>query len=88
MFHVSTTLIHMSGVTAHRFQTYKQTPSFQQRDQFVAALVAEFKADTLHAKTMELLSLRQSGTVEEYRRALNNWCTISYYMIVLSALPC
>jgi hypothetical protein len=28
-FRVSTTLIHMSGVTAHWFQTNKQTPSFQ-----------------------------------------------------------
>jgi hypothetical protein len=70
-FRVSTASIHMLGVAAHWFQTYKQTPGFQQWEQFLAALVTEFETDTLRAKTIELLSLRQSGNVEEYRRAFD-----------------
>jgi hypothetical protein len=66
-FWVSATSIHMSGVAAHWFQTYKQTPRFQQWEQFIAALVVEFETDTLRAKTMEVLSLRQSDNVEDYR---------------------
>jgi hypothetical protein len=34
----------------------------------VLAVVAEFENDTHRTKTMELLSLRQLGYVEEYRK--------------------
>jgi hypothetical protein len=38
--------------------------------QFVLVVLAEFEVDTHRAKTMELLSLRYHGSVEEYRRKL------------------
>jgi hypothetical protein len=70
----------MSGVAAHWFQTYKQTPRFQQWEQFIAALVVEFETDTLRAKTMEVLSLRQSNNVEDYRWAFEQLvCHIRLY---------
>jgi hypothetical protein len=37
-------------------------------DKFAQAVVAEFVFDTHMAKTMELLSLRQTGLMEEYRK--------------------
>jgi hypothetical protein len=33
------------------------------------AIIAEFEVVTHRAKTMELLNLRQSGSVDEYRKA-------------------
>jgi hypothetical protein len=35
---------------------------------FARAVVSEFDANTHRTKSMELLSLRQTGTVEEYCR--------------------
>jgi hypothetical protein len=67
-FRVSATSIHMTGPAAHWFQTYKHTPRFQQWEQFAASVVAEFEADTHRSKTMELLQLKQVGTIEDYRR--------------------
>jgi hypothetical protein len=43
-------------------------PGFQQWDGFVLAVMAEFENDTHRTKTMELLSLRQLGYVEEYHK--------------------
>jgi hypothetical protein len=68
-FRVSTAFIHMSGSTAHWFQTYKQNPGFQQWDQFVQSVVSEFATDTHRSKTMELLSLKQICTIEDYIQA-------------------
>jgi hypothetical protein len=67
-FRVSVASLHISGVAAHWFQSYKNTPGFQIWDQFILAVMAEFVVDTHMAKTMELLSLRQTGTVEEYHK--------------------
>jgi hypothetical protein len=58
----------MIGVVAHWFQSYKHTPGFQLWDHFALAVVAEFVVDTHKAKTMELLFLRQTGSMEEYRK--------------------
>jgi hypothetical protein len=62
---VSIASLHMSGVAAHWFQSYKHTHGFQIWHQFVSAVLVEFEVDTHRAKTMELLSLRHIGTVEE-----------------------
>jgi hypothetical protein len=37
-------------------------------DQFASAVSLEFEGDVHQAMTMELLSLKQKGSVEEYRR--------------------
>jgi hypothetical protein len=69
MFRVPAMSIHMSGPAAQRFQMYKQNHGFQQWDQFVEVVVFEFEVDTHRAKTMELLVLNQTGSVEDYDRS-------------------
>jgi hypothetical protein len=69
MFRVPAMSIHMSGPATQRFQMYKQNHGFQQWDQFVEAVVFEFEVDTHRAKTMELLVLNQTGSVEDYGRS-------------------
>jgi hypothetical protein len=68
-FRLSVASIHMIGAAVHWFQSYKHVPGFQVWDHFVLAVIAEFEVDTHRAKTMELLNLRQSGSVDEYRKA-------------------
>jgi hypothetical protein len=65
-FRVPAVWIHMSGPATQWFETYKQNRGFQQWDQFVDAMVSEFEVDTHHAKTMELLVLKQTCSVEDY----------------------
>jgi hypothetical protein len=67
-FRVSVASIHMTGAAAHWFQSYKHMPGFQIWDQFVLAVIAEFKLNTHRAKTMELLNLRQTGSMDDYHR--------------------
>ena len=68
-FRVSAASIHMTDAAAHWYQSYKHTPGFQQWDHFVLAVLSEFEVDTHRAKTMELLNLRQTGSVDEYRKS-------------------
>jgi hypothetical protein len=70
-FKVPAASIHMSGSATHWFQTYKQSPGFQQWEHFVQSVVSEFAIDTHRSKTMELLNLKQTGTVEDYRHAFD-----------------
>jgi hypothetical protein len=78
MYHILSNLcvfadsIHMTGVAVHWFQSYKHTPGFQVWDQFVLAVIAEFEVDTHGSKTMELLNLRQSGLMDEYRKTFEH----------------
>jgi hypothetical protein len=65
---VSATSIHMYGAAVHWFQAYKHTLGFQQWGQFVQVVVSEFETDTYRTKTMELLNLRQTCSVDDYRR--------------------
>jgi hypothetical protein len=67
-FRVSAASIHMSGLAAHWFQTFKMDHGFQQWDKFASVVISKFETDTHRAKIMELLSLKQTGGVEEYRR--------------------
>jgi hypothetical protein len=64
---VSAASIHLIGAVAQWFQTYKQSVEFQNSDQFEAVVISKFAVDTHHSKTMELLSLKQTGSVEDYR---------------------
>jgi hypothetical protein len=68
-FKVSTASIHMSGSAAHWFQTFKHSARAYLWEVFATAVVKEFELDTHRAKTMQLLQLRQSGSVEDYRRS-------------------
>jgi hypothetical protein len=66
---VSAASIHMTRAATHWFQTYKPTPGYQNWEQFSLDVVSEFEVDTHRSKAMELLNLKQTGSVEEYRRA-------------------
>jgi hypothetical protein len=67
-FRVSVASIHMTSPAAPWVQAYKHTIGFQNWDTFVSVVLAEFEVDTHRAKTMELLNLRQTGSLEEYKR--------------------
>jgi hypothetical protein len=67
-FHVTAASIHLSGPAAHWFHTYKLTPGYQWWEQFVSAVMTEFEFDVHRSKTMELLNLKQRGTIDEYHK--------------------
>jgi hypothetical protein len=67
-FCVSATSLHMSGPTAHWYQNYMHFENFQSWEVFTKAVVSEFEANTHRTKVMELLHLKQTGSVEEYRK--------------------
>jgi hypothetical protein len=67
-FRVSVASLHLIGPAAHWFQSYKHSAYFQQWHWFAQAVVQEFELDTHRAKMKELLSLRQTGTVDEYHK--------------------
>jgi hypothetical protein len=58
----------MSGPTAHWYQTYKHLEDFQSWEECARAMVSEFEANTHRTKAMELLNLKQIGSVVEYRK--------------------
>jgi hypothetical protein len=64
-FRVSAASIHMSGSAAQLFQSFKHVAEAYQWEEFARVVVKEFEVDTHHSKTMQLLSLRQSGSVDE-----------------------
>jgi hypothetical protein len=72
VFRVSVASIHMSGAATHWFQTYKLTPGYQHWDQFTAVVVSEFEVDTDRSKMMELLNLKQTGLVDDYRKSFEH----------------
>jgi hypothetical protein len=66
---VSTTSIHMSGSAAQWFQSFKHVAGAYQWEEFARAVVKEFEVDTHRSKTMQLLNLQQSGSVDEYQKS-------------------
>jgi hypothetical protein len=52
---------------SHWFQSYKHYPGNHTWEHFVVAISQEFEVDTHRVKTMEILNLRQIGSVEEYK---------------------
>jgi hypothetical protein len=67
-FCVSAASLHMSSPTAHWYQNYKHSENFQSWEVFTKVVVSEFEANTHRTKAMELLHLKQTGSVEEYRK--------------------
>jgi hypothetical protein len=72
-FRVSAVSIHMSGQATHWFQTFKLNHWFQQWDQFASVVISEFETNTHRAKIMELLKLKQTRGVREYRRDFEHY---------------
>jgi hypothetical protein len=70
-FRVSVASIHLTGSATHWYQSYKDSADFQRWDRFAQAVVTKFEFDTHREKMMELLSLRQTRLVEEYRKCFD-----------------
>jgi hypothetical protein len=62
----------MTGPAAHWYQTYKHTENFQSWEVFASAVIAEFEANTHRTKATELLNLKQTCYVDEYRKQFEN----------------
>jgi hypothetical protein len=67
-FRVTAASLHMVDKASHWSQTYKHSPRNHTWEHFVVAVSQEFEVDTHRIKTTELLNLRQSGSVEEYKQ--------------------
>jgi hypothetical protein len=76
-FKVTGTALHMVDKAAHWFQSYKQTGGSYVWENFVAAVSKEFVLNTHHLKTMELLNLRQTGSVADYK---NQFEQLTYHI--------
>jgi hypothetical protein len=59
----------MSGSAAQWFQSFKHVAGAYQWEEFARAVVKEFEVDTHRSKTMQLLNLQQSGSVDEYQKS-------------------
>jgi hypothetical protein len=66
-FRVTAASLHMVDKASHWFQTYKHYPGNHTWEHFVLAIYREFEVNTHRIKIMELLNLKQTGTVEDYK---------------------
>jgi hypothetical protein len=53
--------------TANWFQVYKHSAGVHSWEHFVISVSREFEENTHRVKTKELLHLKQSGSIEEYK---------------------
>lgn len=67
-FQVSAATMYMTESAAHWYHAFKRDHVHLNWEQFREAVLLEFDTDTHRVKMKELLQLRQSGTVAEYRR--------------------
>jgi hypothetical protein len=66
-FRVMAASLHMVGHASHRFQSYIHVAGSHTWEHFMVAVSHEFEVNTHRVKTMALLNLRQTGSVEEYK---------------------
>jgi hypothetical protein len=66
-FQVTAASLHMVDRASHWFQNYKNSAQAYDWGNFMAAVTQEFEINTHRVKTMELLNLRQTGQVKEYK---------------------
>ena len=67
-FQVSAATMYLSDAAAHWYHAFKRAHERLTWEQFRQAVLLEFDMDTHRVKMKELLQLRQTGTVAEYRR--------------------
>ncbi|KAK3151411.1 hypothetical protein QOZ80_3AG0245520 [Eleusine coracana subsp. coracana] len=60
--------MHMTDSAAHWYQSFKLLNPYHDWELFKASVLAEFEVNTHHNKLMELLSIHQTGPVEEYKK--------------------
>ena len=65
--HVTSASLHMRDRAAHWFQSHKAMVGVLDWDQFKLAVCEEFEQHTHQDKMLELLTLKQTGAVEDYR---------------------
>jgi hypothetical protein len=78
-FRVTAAPLHMIDKASHPYQTYKHSPGSHSWEHFVVAVSQEFEVNTHRMKTMELLNLRQTGSVEDYK---NQFDRLVYHIML------
>jgi hypothetical protein len=78
-FRVIAASMHMLDKASHWFQTYKHSPGVHTWEHFVVAVSQEFEVNTHRVKTMELLNLKQIGSVEDYK---NQFDKLVYHILL------
>lgn len=66
-FRVSAVSLHLKGKAAHWFQAYRDSLNLMDWAEFRVAVLEEFEVSTHSDKMQELLTLRQTGSVLEYK---------------------
>lgn len=67
-FRVAAATMYLREGAAHWYQSYKKLVGFHDWDRFCVDLLLEFECDNQRDKNRELLALKQTGSVMEYRR--------------------
>ncbi|KAL6653746.1 hypothetical protein ACP70R_008673 [Stipagrostis hirtigluma subsp. patula] len=67
-FQVSAAALYMSGRAAHWYQVYRLDYGVTSWDQFKGAVLQEFDVDVHRTTVTELLMLKQSGSVTDYKQ--------------------
>jgi hypothetical protein len=65
-FQVTAASLHMVCQASHWFQTYKHSAGVHSWEHFVLVVPQAFEVTTHRVKTMELLILWQTGSMEDY----------------------
>jgi hypothetical protein len=66
-FSVTAASLHMVDKASHWYQNYKHSAGNHTWEHFVVAVSQALEVNTHRVKTMELLNLHQTGSVEEYK---------------------
>lgn len=67
-FKVAAATMYMSDRAAHWYQSYKMTNIWHNWEQFREAVITEFEGNSRRDKMRDLLLLRQTNSVEEYKK--------------------
>jgi hypothetical protein len=78
-FKVIVASLHMVDKASHWFQTYKHSLGNHTWEHFVMAVSRELEVNTHRVKTMELLNLKQHGSMEEYK---NRFDQLVYHILL------
>jgi hypothetical protein len=70
-FRVIAASLHMIDKANHWYQNYKLSHGNHTWEHFVVAVSCEFEDNTHRKKTMELLNLRQTGSVADYKNSFD-----------------
>jgi hypothetical protein len=72
VFQVSAAVLHMSGNAAQWYQSFKLVEEVANWSQFRHAVVCEFESTSQREKIQALQTLRQAGSVAEYKHQFDS----------------